>query len=155
MSSKQNMARRVARLRSLQALFQMEATGAGLEKVTIDFASDMVLNDGQSCENLEAADFEYFKLLLNTALSHQKQIDQLTNLALKDGWPIQRIDPTLRALFRAAGAEFMVRTVPPRVTIDEFVEIAKAFYPDGKAAGLANGVLDHMARKLRAESFKN
>lgn len=149
------MARRIARLRSLQALFQMEATGAGVEKVTADFASDMVSNDGQSCESLEAADSEYFNLLLNTVLSHQKQIDQLTNSALKDGWPIQRIDPTLRALFRAAGGEFMARMVPPKVTIDEFVEIAKAFYPDGKAAGLVNGVLDHMARKLRSESFKN
>src|SRR5918999_1130879 len=53
-------------------------------------------------------------------------------------WPIDRIDPTLRALFRAAGAELVATDTPPRVTISEYLEVAKAFYPDGKEARFVN-----------------
>ena len=154
MISEKNMGRRMARFRSLQALFQMEASGASVDKVTAEFSSDKLLSYDSPDEEYAAYDSDYFKLLLDSAMRHQKQIDRLTNLALKDGWPMQRIDPTLRALFRSAGAELMIRSVPPRVTIDEFVEIAKAFYPEGKAAGLVNGVLDRLVKELSLSSAK-
>ena len=35
------------------------------------------------------------------------------------------------------------------MTITEFVDVAKAFYPEGKEAKFVNGVLDHMARAAR------
>ena len=152
MDQKTILARRMARLRSLQALFQMEASGAGVEKVARDFDSDL-LSCGEGGAEMAAADSEYFRALIDAALGQQKRIDQITNAALKEGWPIDRIDPTLRALFRSAGAELIMGSAPPRVTIDEFVEIAKAFYPDGKAAGFVNGVLDHMARSLSPAAF--
>ena len=68
-------------------------------------------------------------------------------------WPIGRIDPTLRALFRAAGAEFRDADTPPIVVIKEYVEVANAFFPDGKEAKFVNAVLDHMAREARPEDF--
>ena len=64
-----------------------------------------------------------------------------------------RIDPTLRALFRAAGAELISSDTPPRVAITEFVDVAKAFYPDGREAKFVNGVLDHMARAAQPQAF--
>ena len=80
-------------------------------------------------------------------------IDQLTHQALVARWPIERIDPTLRALFRAAGAELVATDTPPKVTITEYLEVAKAFYPDGKEAKFVNGVLDHMARSAQPAAF--
>jgi N utilization substance protein B len=68
-------------------------------------------------------------------------------------WPIDRIDPTLRALFRAAGAELVIKDTPPKVAISEFVDIAKAFFPEGKEAKFVNAVLDHMAREANPEAF--
>ena len=55
--------------------------------------------------------------------------------------------------FRAAGAELVATDTPPRVTISEYLEVAKAFYPDGKEARFVNAVLDHMAREARPEAF--
>ena len=60
---------------------------------------------------------------------------------------MDRIDPTLRAIFRAAAAEFLIKT-PPKVVINEFVEIANSFFPDGKECKLANGVLDKLATQI-------
>jgi N utilization substance protein B len=59
----------------------------------------------------------------------------------------------LRALFRAAGAEMTQTQTPPKVVIMEFVDVAKAFYPDGREPKFVNAVLDHMAREARPEAF--
>ncbi|MEM9852639.1 MAG: transcription antitermination factor NusB, partial [Pseudomonadota bacterium] len=53
-------------------------------------------------------------------------------------------------LFRAGGAELTLSETPVKVVISEFVEVAKAFFPEGKEPGLVNGVLDTMARALTA-----
>ena len=77
----------------------------------------------------------------------------MTDRALVAKWPIARIDPTLRALFRAAGAEILERDAPPKVVIVEYVEVASAFFTEGKEPKFVNAVLDHMAREARPEIF--
>jgi N utilization substance protein B len=98
-------------------------------------------------------DADLFRKLVEDAVNWQARIDQTTDRALVAKWPIARIDPTLRALFRAAGAEMMQSDTPPRVVIMEFVEVAKAFYPEGRESRFVNAVLDHMARQARPEAF--
>jgi N utilization substance protein B len=77
----------------------------------------------------------------------------MTDRALVAKWPIDRIDPVLRALFRAAGAELTEMPTPPKVVITEFVDVAKAFFPDGKEPKFVNAVLDHMAHEAKPEAF--
>jgi N utilization substance protein B len=68
-------------------------------------------------------------------------------------WPIARIDPVIRALFRAAGAEMTEMVTPPKVVINEYVDVAKAFFPEGKEPKFVNAVLDHMAREAKPSAF--
>jgi N utilization substance protein B len=77
----------------------------------------------------------------------------MTDRALAAAWPIDRIDPVLRALFRAAGAELVAEATPPKVVIVEFVEVARAFFPEGKEPKFVNAVLDHMARESQPDAF--
>ena len=93
----------------------------------------------------DAADMGYRVKLLGVA--------QMTDRGLVAKWPIARIDPTLRALFRAAGAELTQTTTPPKVVISEYVGVALAFFPEGKESKFVNAVLDHMAREARPEAF--
>ena len=87
-------------------------------------------------------------------INRQARVDQAVDAAMKEGWPIKKIDPVLRAIFRAAGAElFDTDATPPKVVISEFVDVAKAFFPDGKEAGLVNAVLDKVARQARPGPF--
>jgi N utilization substance protein B len=73
--------------------------------------------------------------------------------ALTPGWPLQRIDATLRAILRAGAFELTARTdVPGRVVVSEYVDIARAFF-DADVAGMVNAVLDTLARKLRPAEF--
>ncbi len=141
-----------ARLYSVQALFQMEAAGQTLDKVREEFETHrfgMVVEEGA----FEEGDPDLFRSLLESAVTLQAKVDQLTDRALVAKWPLGRIDPTLRALFRAAGGELLGSDTPPKVVINEFVEVARAFFPEGKEAGFVNGVLDHMAREAKPAAF--
>ena len=145
--------RSAARLYAVQALFQMEASGEDYRKVRKEF-EDHRFGAVLEGEAFREGDRDLFSDLLTYAISRQAEIDQQTDKALVDRWPIARIDPTLRALFRAAGAELIgVRATPPKVAIKEYVDVAAAFYPGGKEVPLVNAVLDQMARALRPEAF--
>ncbi len=144
--------RSAARFYAVQALFQMEAADVGLETVRHEFETHRMGAEIDGVEYAEA-DREHFHRLLSATVTDQARIDQLTHRALVARWPIDKIDPTLRALFRAAGAELTATDTPPKVAITEFVDVAKAFYPDGKEAKFVNAVLDHMAREARPEAF--
>ncbi|MBD3764720.1 MAG: transcription antitermination factor NusB [Rhodobacterales bacterium] len=155
MTPKTDEARRrrsAARLYAVQALFQMEASGQTVEAVTREFETHRfgAVYDG---EELAEGDVDHFRSLVGAAVNHQARIDQMTDRALVAKWPIDRIDPVLRALFRAAGAELVDLPTPPKVAITEFVEVAKAFFPQGKESGFVNAVLDHMAREARPQAF--
>ncbi len=141
-----------ARLYAVQALFQMEASGQTVEKVIAEFEDHRFGAVYEGDEMLEG-DVDTFRTLMNDAVNHQARIDQLTDRALVAKWPIARIDPTLRALFRAAGAELTQGDTPPRVVIVEFVDVAKAFAHDEKEAKFVNAVLDHMAREALPGAF--
>jgi N utilization substance protein B len=98
-------------------------------------------------------DPDLFAKTLEDAVNWQARIDQMTDRALVAKWPIDRIDPTLRALFRAAGAELTAGETPPKVVINEYVDVARAFFPEGREARFVNAVLDHMAREAKPEAF--
>ena len=140
-----------ARLYAVQALFQMEASQQTVDVVRQEFEDHRFGAAHEQGELIEG-DVDLFRSLLERAVSEQARIDQLTDRALVAKWPIARIDPTLRALFRAAGAE-LVTDVPPRVVISEFVDVAKAFFPEGREPKFVNAVLDHMARESKPEAF--
>ncbi|WP_339950692.1 transcription antitermination factor NusB [uncultured Albimonas sp.] len=145
--------RSAARLAAVQALFQMEKSGEDWREIRREFVNHRF---GHSIEGEEyrEADPYLFESILEGAVNRQAQIDQTTNVALDDAWPIHRIDPTLRAIFRAAGAELFDSTVtPPRVIISEFVDVARAFFPEGKEGGFVNAVLDKVARQARPTDF--
>jgi transcription antitermination protein NusB len=144
--------RSAARFYAVQALFQMEASDVGLDAVQAEFEAHRL---GAEIDGVTFADADvaHFRTLLAAAVAHQARIDQMTDRALVARWPIDRIDPTLRALFRAAGAELVATDTPPKVAINEYVDVAKAFYPEGKESRFVNAVLDHMARAARPGAF--
>ncbi|RUS58567.1 transcription antitermination factor NusB [Pseudorhodobacter sp. E13] len=141
-----------ARLYAVQALFQMESSGQTVEAIQREFETHRfgAVYDG---DEMVEGDVTHFRHLVNHAVNRQARIDQMTDRALAVAWPIDRIDPVLRALFRAAGAELVELATPPKVVINEFVDVAKAFFPEGKESKFVNAVLDHMAREAKPEAF--
>ena len=141
-----------ARLYAVQALFQMEASGQTVDQVIAEFGN---FRFGEVFDDIEMqeGDMDTFRAVMERAVDEQARIDQLTDRALVAKWPLGRIDPTLRGLFRAAGAEMILNDTPPKVIITEFVDVAGAFFPDGKEPRFVNAVLDHMAHEIMPEKF--
>jgi N utilization substance protein B len=144
--------RSAARLYAVQALFQMEQSSQTVDQIKVEFMDHRFGAIYEGDEMVEG-DPDHFDRVMNDAVNYQAPIDQMTDRALVAKWPIARIDPTLRALFRAAGAEFRDAGTPPKVVITEYVDVARAFFPEGKEPSFVNAVLDHMARAARPEAF--
>ncbi|QTN35968.1 transcription antitermination factor NusB [Cognatishimia activa] len=141
-----------ARLFAVQALYQMEQSGQTFDQVRVEFLDHRFGEVFEDYEMLEG-DVALFSELLEQAVNHQALVDQMTDRALVAKWPLGRIDSTLRALFRAAGAELTQTETPPKVVIVEFVQVAQAFFPEGKESNFVNAVLDHMAREAKPDAF--
>ena len=144
--------RSTTRLYAIQALFQMEQFGLSTDEVVEEF---VVHRFGEEYEEgqLSDGDEALFKSIVESAVNYQAYIDQLTDRALVKKWPIARIDPTLRSLFRAAAAEITQIKTPPKIVITEYVALAHAFFTDGKEPNFVNAVLDHMAREACPTEF--
>lgn len=141
-------ARSVARLAAVQALYQMEAAGAGTEVVVREFSDHRFGADIEG-EALADADEEFFGELVRGVVENQSVIDRAITKRLASNWRLDRIDATARAILRAGAYELSQRPeIPVEVAIDEYVEIAKSFF-EGAEPGFINGCLDGVARDER------
>lgn len=145
-----NRARSAARLAAVQALYQMEAGGAGVESVILEFSAHRLGADVEG-EHLVDADGEFFSDLVRGVVEKQARLDPYINGALAKNWRLDRIDATARAILRAALYELINRLdVPFRVVIDEYVDVAQAFF-EGEEPRFINAVLDRAARDARPD----
>ena len=142
--------RGAARLAAVQALYQMDVGRQTLEDTLSQFNAHMLGREVEG-EQYLPADADFFRQIVTGVTKHQLAIDPAVDRALAEGWPVERVDATLRAILRAAAFELLRRKdIPPRVVITEYVDIARAFYEDD-ASGLVNAALDTIARSAGAD----
>jgi transcription antitermination protein NusB len=144
--------RGAARLAAVQALYQMDIAGTGLNEILAEFESHWLGREVEGAQYLPA-EAAYFRAIVEGVLREQLKLDPLIDKALSDGWPLKRIETVLRAVLRAGAYELDRRSdVPARIVISEYVDVANAFV-DRDETGLVNAVLDQLARQLRPGEF--
>ncbi|MCA6244707.1 MAG: transcription antitermination factor NusB [Phenylobacterium sp.] len=147
-----HQARSVARLAAVQALYQMEVSGTGVEAVVREFSDhrfDRAIG-GEDGEALAAADEAFFAELVRGVVAEQRRIDPSIAQRLAQGWRLERLDATVRAILRAGAFELAHRPdVPVEVVINEYVDLARSFF-EGPEPGFVNAALDGLARDVRA-----
>jgi N utilization substance protein B len=144
-----------ARLAAAQALYQLELGGDDAGEVVAEFESHRLgfESDAAQGEILAEADEKLFSRIVNGVVNRQVEIDKSIAGALVEGWALDRVDSTLRAVLRAATYELLAEDgVPARVVLDEYVRVTGAFF-DGEEVRFANGVLNTLARRMRAAEF--
>ena len=143
--------RRAARLAAVQALYQIEMNEAGPDDVIAEFVRHRLGDDDGAAS--AAADPELFADLVRGACARRDEIDAQISGALSADWTIDRLELLLRAVLRVGVYELIGRPqVPVRVAINEHIEIARDFFSRGEP-GMVNGVLDRIAREVRAVEF--
>lgn len=148
LSSRQRRARTVARLAAVQALYQMELAGEGVETVVSEFRNFRFDADIEG-QPLAEADEEWFAAVVHGVVEDQRGVDEGVKARLASNWRLERLDATLRALLRCGAWELQHKPeVPREIVIDEYVELAKAFFDDAEAK-FVNAALDGVARDAR------
>ncbi|MDB5599743.1 MAG: utilization substance protein [Xanthobacteraceae bacterium] len=146
--------RGAARLAAVQALYQMDIAGTGLNEIYAEFESHWLGTEVEGNEYLPA-EAAYFRELVGGVVREQRALDPLIDTALAGGWPLRRIETLLRAVLRAGCYELGHRPdVPARVVVSEYVDVAHAFV-ERDETGMVNAVLDLLARQLRAGEFES
>ena len=146
-----------ARLAAVQALFQSEQAGENPETVIEQFVRHRLgpneADEGLGEGRVPEADAKLFARIVRTAAKRIEEVDARLGAALSADWPMEKLDPVLRALLRAATGELLHPSDPPaRVVINEYLDIAHGFFL-GDQPAFANGVLNTLARGMRAEEF--
>ena len=145
--------RGAARLAAVQALYQMDIAGAGINDIFAEFESHWLGNEVEGAQYLPA-EAAFFRDVVSGLVREQRSLDPLVDKVLAQGWPLKRIETILRAVLRAGAYELGHRNdVPARVIVSEYVDVANAFV-DKDETGMVNAVLDQLARQFRAGEFE-
>ncbi len=139
----------MARLAAVQALYQIEITGQRPAAVVLEFHKH---RRGEEIEGVSFKDLDedLFNELVVAVSQEPEALDALLSQALAAEWPVERLERLLRIILRLGAYELRSRPkVPVGVVINECLDLAHAFY-EGKEPGMVNGVLDRLAKTLRA-----
>jgi N utilization substance protein B len=130
----------------------MDIAGTGLNEILAEFESHWIGREVEGNQYLPA-EAAFFRDVVGGVVREQRKLDPLIDAALQQSWPLKRIEAILRAVLRAGAYELdRRRDVPARVVVTEYVDVANAFV-DRDETGMANAVLDQLARNLRAAEF--
>jgi len=144
--------RGAARLAAVQALYQMDLAGKGLNEIMAEFEGHWLGGEVEGVR-YRPAELAYFRDIVAGVVREQSRLDPQIDAALARGWPLKRIETVLRAVLRAGAYELACRTdVPARVVTAEYVDVAGAFV-DKEETGMINAVLDQLAHEWRAAEF--
>jgi N utilization substance protein B len=144
--------RGAARLAAVQALYQMDISGTGLNDILAEFESHWLGREVEGAQYLPA-EAAFFRDIVSGVVRDQRALDPQIDVALEQGWPLKRIEAVLRAALRAGLYELENRRdVPARVVVSEYADVAAAFV-ERDETGMVNAVLDQLARKHRADEF--
>jgi N utilization substance protein B len=154
--------RTAARLAAVQALYQVDQTGSPPEAVMQEFirhrlsvpaapGADFAAGIAEGETPTEAVPL--FIAIIRGWATRAEALDASIAAALAAGWPMHRLDPVLRSIFRAAASElFDAEGAPARVVLDEYMDVAHGFFGPEETR-FANGVMDTLAHRLRAQDF--
>ena len=149
-----SQARSAARLAAVQALYQMQMEQTALARLLDEFHQHRlgraVDDEGEGEPVYAEAEIAFFDDVVRGVAARIDEIDALIGAKLAAGWTTARLDKTMLQVLRAGTYELLARAdIPVAVAINEYVEVAKAFFDDTEAR-FVNGVLDAVARQARA-----
>jgi N utilization substance protein B len=146
--SKRSLSRSAARLAAVQALYQHEMEGTPVASLIHEFHLHRL---GKKIEDDEyaGADIPFFDDVVRGTLARLNEVDAAIMEKLAEGWTMERLDRTLKAILRAGTYELLERSdVPIGAVVSEYVDVAKAFF-EGREPAFANGLLDAIGKNVR------
>lgn len=128
--------RTLSRESALQILYQLEV---GKDDLSV------VLNDYWNREDVDKSVREFADSLAAGTRKNLAKIDEVIS-KYADNWEIKRMAVVDKNILRLATYELLfVKDIPPKVSINEAIDLAKR-YGDDKSSKFVNGVLDKIKK---------
>lgn len=142
------MARKRSRARgwALQVLYAWEVRGER------DRLPDL-LSEFISRRNIGAEAQEYLETLITTLDMYLEPVDAAITASLLN-WRLERLSIIDRNILRLAGAEMLHLAIPPRVVIQEAIQLAEK-YGSNESPRFINGVLDALMRRMEMDTSRS
>lgn len=135
------ISRRKLREKSLQILYAYELFNDSLDVMFEEMLKDIDAEDAK----------EFVKSLTLLTIKHREEFDEMIKQIVKN-WELERIAVIDRILIRMATCELLhFPEIPPKVSINEVIEIAKRYSTD-QSDKFINGVIDAILKKLKSEN---
>ena len=96
--------RGAARLAAVQALYQMDIAGKGLNDILAEFESHWLGREVEG-EQYLPAEAAFFRDIVGGFTAEQRRLDPLIDQTLASGWPLKRVEAIVRAVLRAGAFE--------------------------------------------------
>jgi N utilization substance protein B len=154
------LGRSAARLAVCQALYELDMSDSDRtdDEVITSFVTGAIggfaivedpVTESEQEEVLAQLDQKTFVSLIRGTREHQADLDNMIGSNLTGDWSLARMEPVLRNILRPGVYEMVyMPNVPKKVVINEYVEVAHAFYA-GPEPKLVNAVLDKIAKVAR------
>jgi N utilization substance protein B len=127
----------------------MDMEDIGIARLLNEFHAHRL---GQEIEDAQYADADpdFFDDVVSGVDARRTEIDGLVDGKLGEKWKMDRLDKTMLQILRCGTYELIARPdVPTATVIDEYLDVAHAFF-DNKDAKFVNGLLDAVAKDVRA-----
>lgn len=146
-------ARSTARLAAVQALYQRQMEGTKVDELLVEFhrhrLGERLDDEDHDGEQLAEVEVDFFNDIVRGVDARRDEIDEVVTAKLSEGWTLTRLDKTMVQILRAGTYELIARAdVPAAAAINEYVDVAKAFFDD-REAKFVNGILDAVAKEVR------
>ncbi|HWQ81242.1 MAG TPA: transcription antitermination factor NusB [Ignavibacteria bacterium] len=136
--------RRFVRIKALEVLYAYQIAKDHIDKVKKDLLAEIT--------DLEK--YNFASELIDAVLKNQRVIDSLITERIKN-WEYDRVAILDKIILRLAIAEILYfPEIPPKVSINEAIELAKLYCSD-KSPTFVNGVLDAVLNNLKKENKLN
>ncbi len=135
--------RRQIREKILQALYTLEIRDVDVETASHWLLTREIMDDPNA--------MKFFNHLIASITGHREEIDGYIAKHTFN-WDMSRIAIIDKNILRMALAEILYcEDIPPKVSINEAIEIAKKFTSTDKSSKFVNGILDAIFNDLKAE----
>ena len=141
------MSRKIAREVAFKIIFSNEFEQDSLKDLIENIVSDSELIETTNKNDISSEDKKYIEQVVSGIAEKREELDEKIKTYLK-GWTMDRISKTDLAILRLAVYEMLYREdIPCKVSINEAVELAKAFCEETSPAFI-NGVLAGVVNSL-------
>ena len=132
--------RRIVREKVLQALYAYELSNEPITSVVENIFAN---------PKLEEEDFKFARKLIYDVIEHREELEKYIRHKVAH-WELERIATIDKILLQMGICEMLYfPDIPPKVTINEAIEVAKVFSTE-RSGKFINGILDAIMDDLRA-----